>query len=266
MDYFWLFDRTQTAYNSRMVSYPDLQGKVVIVTGGANGIGAATVQAFHKQGARVYFCDIDEKAGRDLVQELGERATFAQVDLTREKAVRSWIKAIGKGATRIDVLVNNAASDPRIKLEDMTAAQWDHLFALNLRAYFLTVQAAVPFMLSGGESIVNLSSITFQQGPGGMSAYVGTKAGIIGFTRSIARELGPRRIRANVVSPGWVMTARQLRQYVTAQTKKVIRRAQCVPDLLKPEDLAEVILFLASDSSRAITGQEILADRGWYHS
>jgi D-xylose 1-dehydrogenase len=249
-----------------MATYRDLQGKVVIVTGGANGIGAATVGAFHAQGARVHFCDIDAKAGKNLADRLGEQVTFAQVDLTAEKAVRNWIKAIGKEATHIDVLVNNAASDPRIKLEEMTTGEWDQLFALNLRAYFLTIQAALPFMHLGGEAIVNLSSIVFHQGPAGMSAYVGTKAGIIGFTRSIAREFGPRRIRANVVSPGWVMTERQLRQYVKPQTKKVIHRAQCVPDLLKPEELAEVILFLASDSSCAITGQEILADRGWYHS
>jgi D-xylose 1-dehydrogenase len=247
-----------------MATYPDLNGKCVLVTGGANGIGEATVRAFHGQGARVHFCDVDHKAGGNLAEEL--EVAFARVDLTSEKAVQSWVKSIGKKTGQIHVLVNNAASDPRIRLEEMTTAQWEHLFALNLRAYFLTIQAAVPFMLSGGESIVNLSSITFHQGPGGMSAYVGTKAGIIGLSRSLARELGPRRIRVNVVSPGWVMTQRQLRQYVTAQTKKVIRRSQCVPDLLQPEELVEVILFLGSDSSRAITGQEILADRGWYHS
>lgn len=256
----------QTAYNTGMAIYPDLQGKVVVITGGANGIGAATVRAFHQQGAQVYFCDLEEKAGVALAKELGSEASFARVDLTREKAVRTWIRKIGKATGRIEVLVNNAASDPRIQLQDMTTAQWDKLFALNLRAYFLTVQAAVPFMRQGGESIVNLSSITFHQGPAGMSGYVGTKAGIIGFTRSLARELGPQRIRVNAVSPGWVMTERQLRQYVTAQTKKLIRRSQCVPELLQPEELAPVILFLASEASRAITGQEILADRGWYHS
>lgn len=253
-----------TPYNTHMATYPDLQGKVVVITGGANGIGAATVRAFHQQGAQLYFCDVDAKAGQSLAAELN--VSFDQVDLTKEKQVRNWISSIGKKAGRIHALINNAASDPRIRLEEMTTSQWDELFNLNLRAYFLTIQSAVPFMQCGGESIVNLSSITFHQGPGGMSAYVGTKAGIIGFTRSLARELGPQGIRVNVVSPGWVMTERQLRQYVTSQTKKLIRRAQCVPDLLQPEELAEVILFLASNSSRAITGQEILADRGWYHS
>lgn len=247
-----------------MATYPDLRGKVVVITGGANGIGAASVRAFHEQGSQVFFCDVDAIAGQILAAELN--VVFTRVDLTRERQVRHWITAIGKQAGHIDALVNNAASDPRIRLEQMTASQWDKLFNLNLRAYFLTIQSALPFMQCGGESIVNLSSITFHQGPAGMGAYVGTKAGIIGFTRSLARELGPRRIRVNAVSPGWVMTERQLRQYVTSQTKKLIRRSQCVPDLLQPEELAEVILFLTSHSSRAITGQEVLADRGWYHS
>jgi NAD(P)-dependent dehydrogenase (short-subunit alcohol dehydrogenase family) len=239
---------------------------VVLVTGGANGIGAATVRALHAQGAQVCFCDIDARTGNRFAAELQGGAFFSKVDLTSEKFVRTWVQAVGKRHGQIDVLINNAASDPRIALTVMSAKAWDELFALNLRAYFLTAQAAVPFMRRGGESIVNLSSITFHQGPANMSAYVATKGGIIGLTRSLARELGPRRIRVNVVSPGWVMTDRQLRQYVTPQARKTILRSQCIPDLLQPDDLAEVILFLASDTSRALTGQELLADRGWYHS
>ncbi|HUR44611.1 MAG TPA: SDR family oxidoreductase [Candidatus Saccharimonadales bacterium] len=249
-----------------MAIYEDLRGKVVLVTGGANGIGAATVRALHAQGSQTYFCDIDAPMGNRFAAVLGGGAFFSKVDLTKEKSVRSWIQTIGKHHRQIDVLINNAASDPRLTLEAMTAKAWDKLFALNLRAYFLTTQAAVPFMRRGGESIVNLSSITFHQGPANMSGYVATKAGIIGLTRSLARELGPRRIRVNVVSPGWVMTERQLRQYVTAKAKKTILRSQCVPELLQPYDLADVILFMASDASRALTGQELLADRGWYHS
>jgi NAD(P)-dependent dehydrogenase (short-subunit alcohol dehydrogenase family) len=249
-----------------MPIYEDLRGKVVLVTGGANGIGAATVRALHAQGAQVCFCDIDARTGNRFAAELGGGAFFARVDLTSEKPVRNWVQAVGKRHRRIDVLINNAASDPRIALQVMSAKAWDKLFALNLRAYFLTTQAAVPFMRRGGESIVNLSSITFHQGPANMSAYVATKGGIIGLTRSLARELGPSRIRVNVVSPGWVMTERQLREYVTPQARKTILRSQCIPELLQPDDLAEVILFLASDASRALTGQELLADRGWYHS
>jgi NAD(P)-dependent dehydrogenase (short-subunit alcohol dehydrogenase family) len=114
--------------------------------------------------------------------------------------------------------------------------------------------------------MVNLSSITFHIAPAEMCAYVATKAAIIGFTRSLARELGSAGIRVNTVSPGWTMTERQLREYVTAATRKLIRKSQCTPDPIQPQEIGEVILFLASDASRAITGQEILADRGWAHS
>jgi len=164
------------------------------------------------------------------------------------------------------VLVNNAAIDPRIALAEQTTEKLDDLFAINLRPFFILARACAPLMPAGQSAIINLSSITFHQGPAKMSAYVATKAAIIGFTRALARELGPARIRVNTVSPGWVMTERQLREYVTPATRKLILKSQCVPELLQPEDLAEVILFLASGASRAISGQEILADRGWFHS
>lgn len=249
-----------------MASYTDLHGRNVLVTGGANGIGHAIVRAFHAQGAHVFFCDTDVAAGRKLAKALRVRATFHKVDLNREPQVIRWIQQVMTRATAIDVLVNNAARDPRQALGRMSVQDWDSLFATNLRAYFLTVREAVKHIPKGGGSIINLASITFHTGPARMAAYVATKGGIIGFTRSLARELGPRRIRVNTVSPGWIMTERQLRQYVTPAVKKLIRQSQCVPDLLQPEEIANVVVFLASDVSRAITGQEILADRGWAHS
>jgi len=248
-----------------MPAYSDLCGKTVLITGGANGIGAAMARAFHAQQSRVFFCDVDSNAGQSLARELGASVAFAKVDLTRESEVTRWIKGIAKQTKTIEVLINNAARDPRIPLNKMSVADWDHLFATNLRAYFLTTRAAVPHMPRGG-SIINFSSVTFHNAPADMSAYVATKAGAIGFTRSLARELGPLRIRVNVISPGWTMTDRQLNQYVNAAARKQIRQSQCIPDFIQPEDIAEVALFLASDSSRAITGQEILADRGWEHS
>ena len=120
--------------------------------------------------------------------------------------------------------------------------------------------------MSKGASIINFSSITFHIGPTEMSAYVATKGGIIGFTRSLARELGPRGIRVNTLSPGWIMTHRQLEQFVTKRVKKMIRESQCVPDLIQPSEIAEVAMFLASDASAAMTGQELLVDRGWAYS
>jgi|SRR5688572_20702348 len=243
--------------------YPALKSAAVLVTGGANGIGAATVRSFHAQGARVFFCDIDVKAGRALADELGIH--FRRVNLEQEREICSWVREVASTAGDIQVLVNNAANDPRIPLKGHTVKQWDDLFARNLRAMFLTAREAEPFMRSGA-SIINLASITFHIAPAQMTAYVGTKGGVLGFTRSLARELGSRGIRVNAVSPGWVMTERQLRDYVTPAVKRLIRRSQCVPKLIQPEEIADVILYLASDASAAITGQEILASRGWAHS
>jgi NAD(P)-dependent dehydrogenase (short-subunit alcohol dehydrogenase family) len=249
-----------------MPLYPDLSDQNVLVTGGANGIGTAIVRAFHGQQARVHFCDTDAAAGASLAEELGERASFTRVDLTSEPGIVRWVKGVTKGGKPVRALVNNAARDPRMTLESMSARDWDGLFATNLRAYFLMARETVPLMADRAGAIINLASVTFHNAPAAMSAYVATKGGILGFTRSLARELGPRGIRVNAVSPGWVMTERQLKQFVTPAVKRLIRRSQCVPDLLRPEDIADVVLFLASDASRAITGQEILADRGWAHS
>jgi D-xylose 1-dehydrogenase len=245
--------------------YPDLKGSNAVVTGGANGIGEATVRAFREQGARVFFCDVDSQAGEKLARELGPDCHFAKADLEHERDIVHWIQRITKSAKRIHVLVNNAARDPRIALEDTTAESWDRLVATNLRAPGLLCRECVPVMPRGA-SIINLASITFYNSPALMSTYVATKGGIIGFTRSLARELGPRRIRVNTISPGWIMTERQLRMYVTPAVKKLIKRSQCIPELNTPEEIADVVLFLASNASRAITGQEILVDRGWEHS
>jgi D-xylose 1-dehydrogenase len=248
---------------SRMPTYPDLKDRVVLLTGGANGIGAATARAFREQQAEVLFCDTDVTAGKALAKEIG--AVFHRVDLRREKGIVRWIGEVSRRHKRIDVLVNNAACDPRIPLPELTAKRWDDLFAVNLRAAFLCSREAAPHMGRSG-AIVNLASITWHIAPTQMAAYVATKGGMLGFTRSLARELGPQGIRVNAVSPGWIMTERQLRQYVTPAVKRLIRRSQCLPGLIQPAEIAEVILFLASGASAAITGQEILADRGWAHS
>ena len=248
---------------TRYARYADLTGKVVLLTGGANGIGAATVRAFAAQGAMIEFCDRDADAGAKLQGEVAA-AKFSKVDLTNERQISRWVAAAAKRRGRIDVLINNAAIDPRISLEDLSIEKLDLLFGINLRPLLLTSREVVPHMKKG--SIINFSSITFHIAPAKLSAYVATKGGVIGATRSLARELGPRGVRVNTVSPGWIMTERQLREFVDAKTKRLIKTSQCVPELLQPEDIAEVVLFLASDASRAITGQEILADRGWAHS
>ncbi len=249
-----------------MTAYPDLRNRSVVVTGGANGIGEAIVRAFHAQQAIVHFCDVDAKAGQSLAAELGARAFFSRVDLTREKQIVTWVKRITKGGQPIHTLVNNAARDPRMELESMSVKDWDNLFATNLRAYFLMAREVAPALPKDTGAIINFASITFHIAPAPMTAYVATKGGILGFTRSLARELGPRGIRVNTVSPGWVMTERQLKEFVTPAVKRLIRRSQCIPHLLQPAEIADVVLFLASEASRAITGQELLVDRGWAHS
>ena len=183
-----------------MTSYSDLQDKVVVITGGATGIGEAMVRQFAEQHARVHFCDVNVRAGKSLQKELSGVA-FRKVDLTREAEIVRWIEGIVSDNERVDVLINNAARDPRISIDEMTPKQWDELFALNIRAFVITIQQVVTHMPHGA-SIINFSSITHHLSPAEMSAYVSTKSGIIGLTRSLARELGPRHIRVNTLSPG----------------------------------------------------------------
>jgi len=240
--------------------YRDLKDKCVVITGGANGIGESMVRAFFRQGARVGFCDIDGEKGERLCRDLpGVR--FERVDLTDPAQIVAWIA----GFDRIDVLINNAANDPRIPLEELDVEAWDTLLALNLRSAMLTVRESRTKLVAGS-SVINFSSITFHLAPPNMSAYVATKGGILSMSRSLARELGPAGVRVNTISPGWIMTERQLAEFVDEETKAMIRDRQCMPDLIEPGRIAEVALFLASEVSDAITGQEILADRGWYHS
>lgn len=248
-----------------MAIYPDLDRKVVALTGGANGIGAVTARALQAQGAFVCFCDVDADAGAKLANELGQRAQFTRVDLRSEAQVKRWIAGIIKRRGRLDVLVNNAACDPRIPLGECSAKQWDELFATNLRAMFLTAREAAPHLPDDTGAIINFSSVAFFEGPANLSAYVAAKGGVVGFTRSLARELGPRGIRVNTLCPGWIMTERQLKMFVTAPVKKRIRGEQCIPKLIEPEEIAEFVLFLASEASRAMTGQALLVDRGWKH-
>jgi NAD(P)-dependent dehydrogenase (short-subunit alcohol dehydrogenase family) len=248
-----------------MATYDDLRDQRIVITGGANGIGEAMVRAFSAQGARVFFCDIDERAGKALVKEIDHQAEFARVDLRREGEVIGWVNNIAKNGGTVRALINNAARDPRIALNKVSVRDWDDLFATNLRAYFLMAREIAPHMRVGG-SIINFSSITFHISPPELTTYIATKGGALAFTRALARELGPRGIRVNTLSPGWIMTERQKRELVTPAIKRLIRKSQCIPERLQPEDIADVALFLASGASRAITGQEILADRGWAHS
>jgi NAD(P)-dependent dehydrogenase (short-subunit alcohol dehydrogenase family) len=182
-----------------------------------------------------------------------------------EQEIISWLQQIKRETTAIRALINNAARDPRIPFLETTSKQWDDLLAVNVRACFLAARECVPAM-TRGSSIINLGSIVFYNSPKNLVAYVSTKGAIMGFTRCLARELGDRGIRVNSVSPGWVFTERQVRDHLTPENRKLIVEHQCISDFIQPAEIASVILFLASDLSSAVTGQEILVDRGWEHS
>ncbi len=246
-------------------TYDDLKEQCVLITGGATGIGEALVRAFAGQHAYVYFCDIQAEAGEALAAELGPKVYFSEVDLTKEAQVVSWIGGVSQQHPYIKALINNAAQDTRISLQDTTMEKWDQLTAVNLRAAYLCTQQAVPYMKGQDAAILNFGSVTFQLGEAGLSAYVTAKGAIVAMTRSLARELGPDHIRVNTLSPGWVMTEKQLRMYVNDEVKQRIFRDQCIPKLIDPGEIAEVALFLASNASRAITGQNVAVNRGWTH-
>lgn len=243
--------------------YPSLVGKRVLVTGGASGIGAGTVAAFIRQGAHVSFFDISIEEGQALAEQLGPTARFTAVDVTDIGTLQSAIAAeIGDGGA-FDVLVNNAASDDRHGISEITDAYWDKRLAVNLKHQFFCAQAVIPGMRAKGSgAIINMGSISWHLGLPELTLYQTAKAAIEGLTRSLARELGRDNIRVTCVIPGNVQTPRQQRWY-TAEGEAEIVAAQCMDGRLVPEDVAAMILFLASDDARFITGHNYWVDAGW---
>lgn len=242
--------------------YPSLKDKRIVVTGGASGIGAAIVEAFAGQGAEVLFLDILENEGRALAAELKSAArapAFHKVDLRDLSAVESFFAKIGA----IDVLVNNAGNDDRHKLEDVTPAYWDDRVAVNLRHMLFCAKAVAPGMKKrGGGAIVNFGSISWHLGLPDLVVYETAKAGIEGMTRALARELGKDAIRVTAVVPGNVRTPRQM-QWYTPEGEAEIVDQQCLKQRVKPENVASLVLFLASDDGAMCTGHEYWIDAGW---
>jgi NAD(P)-dependent dehydrogenase (short-subunit alcohol dehydrogenase family) len=237
--------------------YPSLEGRRVLVTGGASGIGAEIVRGFARNRAEVTFLDIDREAGEALAGELGVR--FVNCDLRDVDALR----AAAADAGPVAVLVNNAADDQRYALEDITPEQWDAAQAVNLRHQFFMAQAVVGGMrAAGGGSIVNLSSVAWRRGPDGLLAYGTAKAGVIGLTNALASALGRDGIRVNAIAPGAVMTPRQLRLWHTPESRERLVAAQAIPHDVTERDVAAAALFLAADDSRAITRQCLYVDAG----
>lgn len=247
--------------------YPSLDGRRVLVTGGASGIGAGIVEHFLDQGAHVGFLDLDEVAAAALIgrQPEGTAVHFRKVDLRDIPAVRVAIgelrAALGGGFT---VLVNNAARDDRHAIDAVTPEYWDDRMATNLRHQFFCAQAVKDDMVAAGfGSIINLSSNSFLLGQGGMPAYTAAKSAVIGLTRALARDLGPHHIRANTVYPGWIMTERQLKLWMNPEADAKRAAGQCIPDRLHPADVARMVLWLAADDSALVTAQDFIVDGGW---
>lgn len=241
--------------------HPSLEGRVVVVTGGATGIGAAHVEAFRLQGARVTFLDVDERAGRALAAATGAR--FLACDLADLPALDQGMTEAAEDGP-IEVLVNNAANDARHDLLDVTADGFEHNVAVNLRHLVFAAKAVVPGMRArGGGVILNTGSISWRGGFGGMPLYMTAKAGIEGLTRALARDLGHDRIRVNCIVPGWVMTEKQLKERVDEAGRHMIAERQFLPDPVEPHDVAAMATWLASDDAKACTAQCFVVDGGW---
>lgn len=252
----------------QLAQYGSLRGKRVFVTGGGTGIGAAIVAAFATQGAVVAFVDIAREAGEALCARLAEAGLpaprFRHCDITDIAALQSTMAELASELGDFDVLVNNAANDQRHHIADVSLDYWNERIAINQRPMFFTCQAVLAGMRGKrGGSIINLSSISWHAKGGGYPVYATTKAAVIGLTRSLARDLGKDGIRVNTVTPGWVMTQRQLQLWVDDAARAEIAKAQCLPGELLPADIAAMVLFLAADDSAMCTGQEFIVDAGW---
>jgi NAD(P)-dependent dehydrogenase (short-subunit alcohol dehydrogenase family) len=236
-------------------------GRTALVTGGSSGIGRHLVESLVGLGVSTFFCSNNLAEGRSVTKELGSAARFIPCELSEPPQVQAFVQEVADQAKQIDYLVNNAAIDPRIDFAETTVEQFDQIVAINLRAYFLVIRAALPW-LSSGSSVVNLCTTNYLLGLTPFTVYNAAKSGIIGLSRSLARELGPRGIRVNTVSPGWIMTRKQLRDRVSEMDKADLLEAQSLKFLLDESHVTPAILFLLSEGASGITGQNLIVDAG----
>lgn len=248
-------------------SYPSLIDRHVFISGGATGIGAAFVEHFARQGARVSFIDIDQAHGEQLAESLAgsaHRPLFVRCDVTQLDALEAAIATAREVHGPIGVLVNNAANDVRHEFGSTTAAEFEQNMAINLRHQYFATQAVRNDMRSlGGGSVICLGSTGWMKKNAGYPLYAMAKSAVHGLVNGLARELGRDRIRINVLVPGWVITEKQRRLWLDADGEAEIARVQCLPGYLMADDLARAALFLAADDSRMCTGQDFIVDGGW---
>jgi NAD(P)-dependent dehydrogenase (short-subunit alcohol dehydrogenase family) len=246
--------------------YPSLKDRLVVITGGGSGIGAALTEGFARQGARVAFIDFadaESKAREARLSQLTPAPQYSHCDLTDVDALKACLASIVAAHGPIEVLLNNAANDDRHSLAEVTPEYWDDRIAVNLRHLYFAAQAVAPAMRAAGTGVIlNLGSISWHLGLPDLSLYETAKAGIEGMTRALARELGVDGIRVACIVPGNVKTPRQMKWY-TPEGEAEIVAAQCLKGRIEPKDVAALALFLASDDARFMTGHEYFVDAGW---
>lgn len=259
---------TTTATRPKLARYLSLQGQRVFITGGGTGIGAAMVQAFAEQGAQVAFVDFAENESLALVEKVADdghpKPWFRHCDVRNVADLQKAITQAEAELGDFHTLVNNVARDDRHTLEAVTPEYWEERMAVNQRPAFFAIQSIVPGMKRlGGGSIINFGSTGWQTKGSAYPCYAIAKSAVNGLTRGLAGSLGQHRIRVNTISPGWVMTERQIALWLNEEGERDIQRNQCLPDKLQPQDVARMALFLASDDGAMCTAQEFKVDAGW---
>ena len=253
---------------TQYATYPSLVDRGVFITGGAAGIGSAMVEEFAVQGSRVFFVDKDTEAANDTVKRCVERGVahapqFAEVDLLDISALQRACTSAVETFGRIDVLVNNAASDDRHDWRDMTPEYFDNRINTNLRHYFFAIQALAPQMIEADNgSIINIGSSSYLMQEDMFPGYAIAKSAVEGITRTMARTFGVYGVRVNTVMPGWVATERQLTKWWTPEGEAGTMRDQALKRRITPVEFAQMVLFLAADDGAACTAQHFLVDGG----
>lgn len=251
----------------KYANYPSLEGRSVFVTGGSSGIGGDIVEAFARQGAKVAFTGRNAESAAKVVaaaSAVGPTPLFLQSEASDVAALQAALAQAVAAHGDIYVLINNVANDQRHDLADVTPDDFDWRVAINLRPAFFAAQSVVEGMKRlGGGAIVNLGSISWMIKGAGYPVYATCKAATIGLSRSLARDLGKLNIRVNTLSPGWIMTEKQLNMWVDEAGEKAMDENQCLPGRIVGSDVANMALFLSADDSRMVTAQDFVVDAGW---